>query len=65
MIFMKFCVCAWALVVHGQWKSGTKAELGSGRNRVVALEMYVISHQIKKSKIFWDFPNQTWTCWFL
>jgi hypothetical protein len=23
MIFMKFCVRAWALVVHGQWKSGT------------------------------------------
>jgi hypothetical protein len=22
MKFMKFCVRAWALVVHGQWKSG-------------------------------------------
>jgi hypothetical protein len=27
MIFMKFCVRAWALVVHGQWKSGTSPRL--------------------------------------
>jgi hypothetical protein len=33
MIFMKFCVRAWTLVVHGQWKSGNL----SARNIPVAI----------------------------